>query len=295
MAQASFFESTAQYSRRKRRSSLFGQICGAAMLLVLAILVFLLYTLFRDGISRISIDFFTNFTSRIPENAGIKASLFGTLWIIVVASLVAVPIGIASAIYLEEYSRGRNRFVDFIKLNIANLAGVPSIVYGLLGLALFVRWMSLDRSILSGGLTMGLLILPVVIIVSQESLRAVPRSFREGAYALGATQWQVIAKQVLPNALPGILTGIILAVSRAIGETAPLIAIGAVSYIAEVPSGVRDRFTVLPIQIFDWTSRPQQGFHEAAAAGIVVLLGVLVSFNLVAILIRYRQRKRLGR
>ncbi|MBV6457053.1 MAG: Phosphate transport system permease protein PstA 1 [Fimbriimonadaceae bacterium] len=295
MAQASFFESTSQYNRRKRKSALFGFVCAAAMALVLAVLILLLYILVRDGVSRVNLSFFTNFTSRIPENAGIKASLFGTLWIIGVASLFAVPIGIASAIYLEEYSRGRNRFVDFVKLNIANLAGVPSIVYGLLGLALFVRWMSLDRSILSGGLTMGLLILPVVIIVSQESLRAVPRSFREGAYALGATQWQVIAKQVLPNALPGILTGIILAVSRAIGETAPLIAIGAVSYIAEVPSGVRDRFTVLPIQIFDWTSRPQQGFHEAAAAGIVVLLGVLVSFNLVAILIRYRQRKRLGR
>lgn len=285
----------AHYQGRKRRSQVFGMICGLAMIIVVGVLVFLLFTLLRDGIGRINLSFFTNFTSRIPENAGVKAALFGTLWIIAVACAVAVPIGVASAIYLEEYAKGGNRFVEFIKLNIANLAGVPSIVYGLLGLALFVRWLAFDRSILSGGLTMGLLILPVIIIVSQESLRAVPNSFREGAYALGATQWQVIARQVLPNALPGILTGLILAVSRAIGETAPLIAIGAVSYIAEVPSGIKDRFTVLPIQIFDWTSRPQKGFHEAAAAGIVVLLGVLVAFNMLAILIRYRQRKRLGR
>jgi len=295
MVTPQIFATTSQYLRRKRRSEIFGRFCQLAMGLVLFVLVFLLYTLFRDGVGRISLDFFTNFTSRIPGNAGIKAALFGTLWIIGVASAVAVPIGLAAAIYLEEYARGKNRLVDFIKLNIANLAGVPSIVYGLLGLALFVRWMSLDRSVISGGLTMGLLVLPVVIIVSQESLRAVPRSFREAAFALGATQWQVIAKQVLPNALPGILTGLILAVSRAIGETAPLIAIGAVTYIAEVPTGVRDRFTVLPIQIFDWTSRPQKGFADAAAAGIVVLLGVLVTFNLLAIIIRARQRKRLGR
>jgi phosphate transport system permease protein len=186
----------------------------------------------------------------------------------------------------------KNRLTSFIQLNIANLAGVPSIVYGLLGLAVFVRWMDLGRSILAGALTMSLLILPTVIIVSQEALRAVPRSYREGSYALGATQWQTISRQVLPAAAAGIFTGIILAISRAIGETAPLIVIGAVAYVARVPQGPGDAFTVLPIQIFNWISEAKEGFHVAAAAAILVLLAVLLAMNSVAIILRNRAQSR---
>src|SRR5688572_27374588 len=227
---------------RKIKDRLFAYACLFAALIAVLLLVVLLWTIFKDGIGRLSLDFFTNFTSRKPENAGIKAALFGTLWVVGLTAMIAVPIGVAAAIYLEEWTLRKNRMTEFIQLNISNLAGVPSIVYGLLGLALFVRWMSLGKSVLAGALTMSLLILPMVIIVAQESLRAVPRSYRDGSYALGATQWQTIRGQVLPAALPGILTGIILSVSRAIGETAPLITIGAATYIASVPSAVGDRF-----------------------------------------------------
>jgi len=199
-----------------------------------------------------------------------------------------VPTGIAAAIYLEEFQRRRTWLTELIQVNISNLAGVPSIVYGLLGLAVFVRWMALDRSVISGALTMALLILPMLITVSQEALKAVPDSYREGSLALGATQWQTIYRQVLPAALPGILTGVILSLSRALGETAPLILIGAVSFVRFVPEGLGSSFTVLPIQIFNWTSQPQKGFQEAAAAGIIVLLVVLLSLNATAIYLRHR-------
>lgn len=285
----------ALYRKRLRRNRFFGFLAAAAMIFASVILFFLLFSLMKDGLPRLSLEFFQNYTSRIPSNAGIRAGLMGTIWVISLTIVIAVPVGVAAAIYLEEYSTRSTWFVNFIKLNIANLAGVPSIVYGLLGLALFVRWMALDRSIIAGALTMSLLILPVVIIVSQEALRAVPKSFREGAFALGCTQWQTIRYQVLPSALPGILTGVILAVARAIGETAPLIVIGAVTFITVSPSSMNDRFTALPIQIFDWTSRPQTGFHQNAAGGIVVLLFVLVGFNALAIFVRNRQRARLGR
>jgi phosphate transport system permease protein len=258
-------------------------------------LVVLLVMLSRDGIPMLSSEFFSSFGSRLPERSGIRAALWGTIWVIGLTIVIAVPIGVSAAVYLEEFDDRKSRFTDFIKLNIANLAGVPSIVYGLLGLALFVRWLALDRSILAGALTMSLLILPVIILVSQEALRAVPSSLREASLALGATRWQTIRRQVLRNALPGILTGIILSVSRAVGETAPLIAIGAVTFIMATPGGVMDKFTVLPIQIFDWTARPQPGFQQVAAGAIVVLLGVLLAFNLLAILIRQYQRRALGR
>jgi phosphate transport system permease protein len=274
--------------KRKFSDRIFGTLCLVSIILAIAALALLLVTIFRDGASRIRPDFFQNFTSRNPAIAGIKAPLLGTLWVVGLTALISVPIGIAAAVYLEEYSLRKNRVTTFIQLNIANLAGVPSIVYGLLGLAIFVRWMSLDRSIIAGALTMSLLILPTVIIVSQEALRAVPYSYREGAYALGATQWQTIRTQVLRNALPGILTGVILSISRAIGETAPLITIGALTYTAAAPDGLRDKFTVLPIQIYDWSSRPQAGFHENAAAAILVLLGVLLLLNSIAIYLRNR-------
>jgi phosphate transport system permease protein len=199
-------------------------------------------------------------------------------------------VGVAAAIYLEEFG-GRGKLSAFIDINIANLAGVPSIVYGILGLAIFVRWFSLQRSVLAGALTMSLLILPVIIMSSREAIRAVPHSIRQAALALGATPWQTVRHHVLPAALPGILTGLILALSRAIGETAPLIMIGALTYVAFVPSGPMDAFTALPIQIFNWASRPQAEFHQLAAAGIVVLLAVLLIMNAAAIIIRHRSQR----
>jgi phosphate transport system permease protein len=282
---------TAHARRRKLLDRFFGSFCLISIVLACLVLIYLLSTVVRDGAGKLNPQFFNSFTSRIPDRAGIKASLFGTLWVIVLTGCIAVPVGIAAAIYLEEFNTRRNRLTNFIQVNIANLAGVPSIVYGLLGLALFVRWMALDRSIIAGALTMSLLILPMIIIVSQEALRAVPSSYREASFALGATKWQTIRGQVLPAALPGILTGVILSISRAIGETAPLITIGAVTYIATTPSSVTDKFTVLPIQIFDWASRPQEGFHKAAAGGILVLLAVLLTLNAAAVILRYRSQR----
>jgi phosphate transport system permease protein len=204
----------------------------------------------------------------------------------------AIGVGMTAAIYLEEYSSHSNRFVQFIKINIQNLAGVPSIIYGILGLTLFVRWMGLGRSVIAGALTMALLILPTITIATQEALRAVPDSFRFGGYGIGMTRWQVVKYQVLPVAMPGILTGVIIGLSRAIGETAPLIMIGALTYVAFAPSSIMDGFTVLPIQIFNWASLPQKGFHDISAAAIIILLAVLLSMNAVAIYLRiFFQRK----
>jgi phosphate transport system permease protein len=279
---------------RRFKDRIFVYICLGAAVLAVLLLVTLLYSVAQQGVPRLSWDFLQNFHSRFPARAGIKAALWGSVWVIILTGLISVPVGVAAAIYLEEFTRKKNRFTEFIQINIANLAGVPSIVYGLLGLAIFVRWMALDRSIIAGALTMSLLILPMLITVSQEALRAVPRSYREGAYALGATQWQTISRQVIPAASSAIFTGIILSLSRAMGETAPLIVIGAVAYIAATPSNINDPFTVLPIQIFNWTSQPQPGYHEAAAAAIIVLLTVLLTLNSIAIFLRYRSRKRLG-
>lgn len=264
------------------------------LLLALAALGALLYDVFRDGLPRLSWAFVTGFPSRFAERAGIWHALVGTVYVIGLTTAITVPAGIAAAIYLEEYSRG-GRLSRLIEINIANLAGVPSIIYGLLGLGLFVRWMNLGPSVLAGALTLSLLVLPVVILSTREALRAVPKSLREGSYALGATQWQTIWSQVLPSAVPGILTGLILALSRAIGETAPLITLGALTYVAFTPDSIWSPFTVLPIQIFNWVSRPQAAFAENAAAGIVILLALLLTMNAVAIVIRDRfQRKRVS-
>ncbi|MFZ4506267.1 MAG: phosphate ABC transporter permease PstA [Fimbriimonas sp.] len=279
-------------SGRKLADRIFGLVCILAILFATVLLLILLGSIVHDGASRLSLDFFQSFSSRKPEEAGIKAAIMGTVWVIGLTTLIAVPIGVAAAVFLEEYTSRKTKFTEFIQLNIANLAGVPSIIYGLLGLALFVRWLALERSVISGALTMTLLILPMVILVAQEALRAVPYSIREGSYALGASRWQTIRGQVLPCALPGILTGVILSVSRAIGETAPLITIGAVTYIAFVPGDVRSKFTVLPIQIFDWSSRPQPAFHQTAAAAILVLLAILLGLNSIAIVLRYRSQRR---
>ena len=265
----------------------FAALCLAATLLAIAALAVLLIDVTSQGIGRLSWDFINSFPSRKPEEAGIKAALWGTIWMMGLTAMFAVPLGLGAAIYLEEYA-GRNWITRVVQVNIANLAGVPSIVYGLLGLALFVRALELQRSVLAGALTMALLVLPIIIIAAQEALRAVPSSIREAAYALGATRSQMVFRQVVPAALPGVLTGIILALSRAIGETAPLIMIGALLFVPFTPSGPFDRFTVLPIQIFNWASRPQKGFQENAAAGIIVLLAVLLTMNAVAIVLRNR-------
>jgi phosphate transport system permease protein len=260
------------------------------LLLALAALAALLYDVFHDGGPRLSWAFITGFPSRFAENAGIWHALVGSVYVIGLTAALTVPTGIGAAIYLEEYSSG-GRLSRIIEINISNLAGVPSIIYGLLGLGLFVRWMNLGSSVLAGSMTLALLVLPVVILSTREALRAVPKSLREGSYALGGTKWQTIWHQVLPSAVPGILTGLILAMSRAIGETAPLITLGALTYVAFTPESIWSPFTVLPIQIFNWVSRPQAAFAENAAAGIVVLLGLLLTMNAVAIVVRDRYQR----
>ena len=272
--------------------------CLLAVLIGLTMLGALVVDVVLDGAARLfglptilDTNFLNSFASRFPDRAGVKAAVIGTLYMMVITAAVAFPLGVAAAIYLEEYAR-RNWFSRLVQLNIANLAGIPSIVYGLLGLQLFVRAMELDRSVLSGALTMALLVMPIIIVAGQESLRAVPPSMREGAYALGATRWQVTRSVVLPYAFGGMLTGNILAMSRAIGETAPLIMIGALTFIAFLPQDPLDPFTVLPIQIFNWVSRPQPGFQEIAAAGIILLLIILLIMNSLAIFLRAKTRVR---
>ena len=268
------------------------QALGLLVLLVaLACLGALIWDIVSDGAGTLSWSFITNFSSRRASQAGIWHALTGSVLVIVVTALLAVPTGVAAAIYLEEYG-GRSLAARIIELNITNLAAVPSIIYGLLGLGLFVRMMGMGRSVLAGAATLALLVLPVVILSTREALRAVPKSLREGSYALGATKWQTIWHQVLPVAAPGILTGLILALSRAIGETAPLITIGAVTFITFAPDSLSSPFTVLPIQIFNWVSRPQAEFHANAAAGILVLVMLLLTMNAVAIWLRDRYQKR---
>ena len=262
-----------------------------ATLTGIVVLTVLIIDILWDGAGWLDWQFITSYPSRHPAEAGLLSALFGTLWIMVLTALFSLPIGIGTAIYLEEYAPD-NRLQRIIQTNINNLAGVPSIVYGLLGLSFFVQALALGRSILAGALTLTLMSLPVIIIAAQEAIRSVPESHRLGAYALGATQWQVVRNIVLPTALPGILTGTILAMSRAIGEAAPVIAISALVYLTFIPSTPLDRFTVLPIQIFNWVSRPQEDFQHLAAAGIIVLLLVLLSMNAAAIILRNRYQKR---
>ena len=262
-----------------------------ATLLGVAMLAMLMFDVFRDGASEVDGEFLTSYPSRFPEKSGLRSALLGTAWMLGLTAAMAFPIGVGGAIYMEEYAPN-NWLTRVIQINIANLAGVPSVVYGLLGLGVFVRTMELGRSVLAGSMTMSLLILPLIIVASREAIRAVPDSLREGSLALGASRWQMVSRTVLPGAMPGILTGTILALSRAIGETAPLITIGALTYIAFDPQGPMDLFTVLPIQIFNWISLPQKDFHSLAAGGIVVLLVVLLLSNSVAIFIRSRFERR---
>ena len=269
---------------------LFRIVALAVLCLALTALGALIWDVIADGAGRLSWDFVRGFASRRASQAGIWHALTGSIFVILVTAALAVPVGIGAAIYLEEYG-GRSAAARLIEINITNLAAVPSIIYGLLGLGLFVRTMGLGRSVLAGGATLALLVLPVVILSTREALRAVPKSIREGSYALGATKWQTIWNQVLPVAMPGILTGLILALSRAIGETAPLITIGAVTYMAFAPSSVWSPFTVLPIQIFNWVSRPQIEFHANAAAAIIVLLALLMTMNAGAVWLRDRYQR----
>ncbi len=286
-----FNRSTSQcLARRHMVSKAFRLLCAAVTWAGVVLLGVLLFHVTREGLPWVDLQFLTDFPSRFPEKAGIHSALWGTVWLISLTAAFSIPVGVAAAIYLEEYALS-GRVSRFIEINIANLAGVPSIVYGILGLVIFVRWLGLERSVLAGSLTMSLLILPVIIIAAREAIRGVPGSIRQAAYALGATRWQTVRAHVLPAALPGIITGIILAFSRAIGETAPLITIGALTYVAFVPDGPLDAFTALPIQIFNWASRPQPEFHQLAAAGIIVLLAVLLLMNAVAVLIRHRAER----
>ncbi|MBI5501290.1 MAG: phosphate ABC transporter permease PstA [Deltaproteobacteria bacterium] len=262
-----------------------------AIVLPLLLLLWLFGGALVDAWPRLGWDFLTGFPSRKAEIAGILPALAGSAWLMALTSLIAIPLGLGAALYLEEYARP-GRLTALIELNIGTLAGVPSILYGLLGLEIFVRVIGMGRSVLAGACTLALLLLPMVIIASREALRTVPHSLREASFALGADRWQTLQRVVLPMCLPGVLTGVILSLARAIGETAPLITIGALTYVAFLPDSVHSAFTALPIQIFNWTSRPQAAFHVNAAAGIVVLIALMLLLNGVAIWLRARLQRR---
>lgn len=275
---------------RQIKGKVFEYLCLSATVVALVLLALLLWDAWDKGASWLGFKFLDSFPSRFPEQAGIKSALWGSIWLMLLTAVISIPLGVGAAIYLEEYA-GRTKLTRIIEINISNLAGVPSIVYGILGLALFVRGLGLGRSLIAGALTMALLILPIIIISSQEAIRAVPSSIREASYALGSTKWQTVKHHVLPAALPGILTGNILALSRAMGEAAPLIMIGALTFIAFTPESPFDPFTALPIQIFNWASRPKAEFQYLAAAGILVLLGLLIAMNAAAIIIRNKYQR----
>lgn len=282
---------TGKRAERSPRALAFQAVLVLCLAVGLMTLLVLLVDVFRDGAGRITGDFLTRLDSRFPARAGIRPALNGTVWLMGLVAVISFPIGVGAAIWLEEFAP-KNKFTALIDVNIANLAGVPSIVYGLLGLAAFVRFMHMGRTVLAGALTLVLLILPVIIVSAREALRAVPDSIRHGALAVGATTWQTVSRHTLPAAIPGIMTGMILGLSRAIGETAPLITMGALTYVNFVPTGPLDRFTAMPIQIFNWTSRPQAEFQNVAAAGIILLLGALLLMNAVAVLLRNRYERR---
>jgi phosphate transport system permease protein len=293
-------------SRRKNFDKLFVVAGLLIMMGCLGVLALLFLDLVRDGASRFGWDFLSQFPSRKAERAGILSAFVGTSMIMLVTAVVSLPVGVAAGIYLEEYAP-KNWFTGIIEINVTNLAGVPSIVYGLLALGLFVYQFGFGQSVLSAGLTLALLILPIIIVGTRESLRAVPKAIREAAYGLGATRWEVTKDHVLPYSTGGILTGLILGLSRAIGETAPIITIGALSFIAFLPNSpisgefpflnwewLWSEFTAMPIQIFNWVSRPDQAFQQNAAAAAAILLGMTLAMNALAIYIRYRFRKKIN-
>ena len=277
---------------RQRTNNILKTIFFLCTAFGIAILIILIGSILKDGLKFLSIDFLTNYPSRKASNAGVLPAIVGSAYVIGLTAVVAFPIGIGSAIYIEEYLP-KNKLREILELNISNLAGVPSIVYGILGLAVFVQTFMFGRGIIAAALTLALLILPTIIITSQEAIRNVPKSLREGSYALGVTKWQSITGVVLPFAIPGILTGTILSMSRALGESAPLIMVGAASYVAFLPKDLFSAYTALPLQIYNWTSRPQAEFQQLAATGIIVLLVFLLSANALAILLRNKYQKRL--
>lgn len=269
----------------------FQGFCLAANITALIFLFVLLMDVLVKGSPSLSLHFLSEYPSRFPERSGILSAMVGTGMMMLITAGLAIPMGVGAAVYLEEYAKN-TRLIRFLKLNIQNLAGVPSIIYGILGLTLFVRGLDLGRSVIAGAATMALLILPIITISAQEALRAIPDSFRVAGFGIGMTRWQVVRFQLLPLAIPGMLTGVILALSRAIGESAPMIMIGALTFVAFLPSSPMDSFTVLPIQIFNWTARPQKGFHDIAAAGIIVLLAFLLLMNAVAIFMRIHYKRK---
>ncbi|HEY5585461.1 MAG TPA: phosphate ABC transporter permease PstA [Ruminiclostridium sp.] len=275
---------------RKMKNSIFHGVIFCVTLIGIIVLAILLIDIIIRGVPFLTKIFFTSFPSRFPQKAGILPGIVGSVYIILLTVLFAVPIGLGTAVYIEEYAKN-NWITKFIKINISNLSGTPSIVYGLLGLAVFVRTLGLGKSILSGALTMSLVVLPIVIVSSQEAIKAVPQHLRHGSYALGATKWQTIRKIVVPSALPGIFTGVILSVSRALGESAPLLMVGAATYVSKLPDGVFSVFTALPLQIYYWMGLPKEEFKDLAAAGIIVLLGILLSANAITIVLRNKYQK----
>lgn len=294
------------YTRRRYFwSKAFAALCMLATVVCMLVLAGLLGAIIYHGASSFRWSLLTNYPGRNPDEAGVYPALLGSLWLITLTALFSVPLGVGAAVYLEEYAPS-SWWKRFVQLNIANLAGVPSIVYGMLGLALFVRAVSvevgsvellfglrLDRVVLSGALTLTLVVLPIVILATQEALRAVPGSIRQGSYALGATKWQTVWRQVLPAATPGIMTGVILAIARALGEAAPLVAVGAVGFINKPPTSPSSKFTAMPLQIYDWASRPQQEFHSLASAAILILVVVLLVMNSGAVWVRYHYGKKI--
>ena len=280
------------YSRGKLTDKVFKYTALTFTLFALAILVILLVDIFSKGLARINWDFFRSLPSRNANRSGIMTAMAGMLSLLFFTIIIALPIGILAGVYLQEYGK-KNRFASFIEINIANLAGVPSVIYGILGLTLFVRILNMGNSLIAGALTLALLIMPIIIVATREAIKAVPNSLREASYGMGATKWQTTSKVVIPSALGGILTGIILAISRAIGETAPLLVIGALVYVPFIPEGPNDQFTTLPIQIFNWTSRPQADFIINAAAGIIALLLITFLLNGIAIYIRNKWYKKI--
>lgn len=280
-----------------RRNRLIDQIFRyvgiACTLFGLIVLAIFLGDIFVEGVTRIDWDFLTNLPSRRAAKAGILTAWTGTAWILGLTAIIAIPLGVSAGIYLQEYGK-KNRLAHIIELNIANLAGVPSIIYGLLGLQVFVRVLNFGGSLLAGAFTLALLILPIIIVATREALKAVPNSLREASYGMGATKWQTTWYQILPAASGGILTGIILALSRAVGETAPLIVIGALAYVPFVPDSPMDEFTVLPIQIFNWVSRPQEAFLVNAAAAIIILLAITFAMNGIAVYLRNRWQRKIS-
>lgn len=279
--------------KNRLKDSIFKYIGISACFIGLFLLAIFIGNILYDGFNRIDWSFLTSLPSRKAEKAGILTAWSGSLWIVIFTFIIAVPIGISAGVYLEEYNR-KNKLSTILEINISNLAGVPSIIYGLLGLEIFVRLSKMGSSVLAGSFTLALLVLPIIIVATRESLKAVPSSIRAASYGLGATKWQTTWYQVLPAASGGILTGVILAISRAVGETAPLIVVGALAYVPFTPKGPMDEFTVLPIQIFNWISRPQHEFAINAAAAIIILLFITFTMNGIAVYFRNKWQKKIN-